>query len=205
VTPEHRHFFETKFSPGLFYGFGHKKDIKELFNAFPSVRENHTDKTSALDVGFGSTSELYTLAEINPVNRLVGIDVYARRMKSIARELKDFPSISAMQGDINNLVFENDYFNFVYAFNVLYLADNLTSFCAEVCRILKRKGWFLLMNNIRAGKTGARIAGQLARAKITVHENTETEIITALNSAGFKAVQHACTSRETFILSAQKK
>ena len=97
-------------------------------------------KKKILDIGFGETSELYTLSQYHSDASIVGVDVFQKPMKSIVRELKDIPTISAMTGNINTLDFEDGYFDIIYLFNSLYFAHDLQTVLKQLFSMLTKKG-----------------------------------------------------------------
>jgi SAM-dependent methyltransferase len=137
-------FFESKYSPGFFVNRKRKKEYKRFFS------ENFTFQKSdgyqkALDIGFGSKEELFTLTEFLPKTNIVGIDIYSKKkMKKLARQCKEVNTISILEGDINNLDFEEGYFNYVFSLNSFYFASDPALAIDKIDTILGKKGVFVL-------------------------------------------------------------
>lgn len=141
-------WFENRYSPGFFYGGKHKKEVREI------LLKSSVDRISkgcVLDIGFGDTSELTLLSEYIDVNYVVGVDVYKKKMKSMAHELKDFGTYRIFPGDINDLDFEEKYFDAVVALNSFYFVQDEDKVTERVSAILKKKGCFILSFDVFEG------------------------------------------------------
>lgn len=88
-----------------------------------------TGEESKLLEAFGASSELLT-----------GIDLSS---KSIELAKKTYPDVEFVVGDMNNLPFENDSFDFVYSSLAIHYTDTPENTYKEVYRVLKQNGLFL--------------------------------------------------------------
>ncbi len=153
LTPAQTQFFEKKQSFGLFYGRKRRKEIKELFSKHFSLPAAKEGRLNALDIGFGKVSELYVLMDHLRNAVLVGLDVYEKKMKSLARELKDLGNMRVLRGDMDHMDFEEEYFDVIFAFNVLHLSQNPGEVFKGIYRILKKKSAFIFSLDMFEGSS----------------------------------------------------
>ena len=137
-------YFDKHYSPGLFRGRRRKKELKELIHKAGEKSFELLKAENILDVGFFSLAELQTLGDLHEKPQIVGVDVFNKKMKRMAREIKDIPSISVIRGDINHLEFEPMYFDLVYCLNVLYLALDLKAVLKTLFTILRKKSHLVI-------------------------------------------------------------
>lgn len=143
LTPQQIHFFEKKQSFPFFYGRSRKKELKELFSKHFTVPAPKDGRLNVLDIGFGKVAELYALMDHLPQAVLVGMEVYDKKIKSLARELKDLGNMRVVRGDLDALAFEEEYFDCVFAFNVLPFSSDPVAALTGIHRILKKKASFV--------------------------------------------------------------
>ena len=93
-------------------------------------------------VGFGRLDELYGVADLAPHLHVVGIDAASDRMKSWARELKEFPHLRALAMDADRMDFEEAYFDAVLAFHTLPFVKEPQAVLGAFARVLKPGGLF---------------------------------------------------------------
>lgn len=95
-------------------------------------------KKKILDMGCGQGFNAYCLSRSNDV---IGIDISA---EDIAIAKKRFPGIDYRIMDIENLQFENNYFDRIDALDILEHVDNFNKVIMEIKRVLKRQGEFIV-------------------------------------------------------------
>lgn len=201
ISDEQRIWFE-KYSPGFFYNGNHKKEIRELFVKVPRLLEIR--KGRVLDIGFGSTSELFNLSENMDVDYVVGIDVYEKKMKKLAHELKDYGTYRVFQGDINALDFEDNTFNAIFSFDSLFFANNLNDVIAQMAKCLTKKGELVL--SVSFQEKGQNLLAQKYEASnIPLHYYSEGQICLALESAKLSEIITWKSTQGNLFISAHKK
>lgn len=100
---------------------------------------------------FGASKELLT-----------GIDLSS---KSIELAKKTYPDVEFVVGDMNDLPFENDSFDFVYSSLVIHYSSTPDQTYKEVYRVLKQKGLFLFSigHPLRWSSEEKEIDGEVVR------------------------------------------
>ncbi len=93
-----------------------------------------------LEIGCGQGFNSYVLAK-KKENEVVGIDLSKEDIK-VARER--YSHIKFLQMNCEKMSLENNYFDEVYAYDVLEHVDNLQKTISEVRRVLKKKGKFII-------------------------------------------------------------
>ena len=96
-----------------------------------------------LEIGFGLGELLQMAAKNVTKGKIVGVEISAAMVKA-ATEL-NAKAISAgrmeiIEADANNLPYENDHFDKVFALNVVYFWTDLTKTVNELCRVIKPGG-----------------------------------------------------------------
>jgi SAM-dependent methyltransferase len=102
-----------------------------------------------LEIGCGQGFNTYLLSK-NENNKVVGVDLSDQNIK-IAN--KRYKGVNFLVMDVSKLNFENEYFDSVYAMDILEHVDDLNSVLRECCRVLKQGGKFII--NVPAEKSEA--------------------------------------------------
>lgn len=205
MDPKALEFFEKHQPFGLFWARSRRNELREVFNQHVHVPAV-SGRLSVLDVGFGRLDELYKLLDYLPETTLVGLEVYGKRMKGMAHELKVYGHIRVVRGDLDALDFDEEYFHLVCAFNVLHLvADPAPPLCA-LARSVKKKGNLLLSFDLLAGPDGQvephavkRLAPyQKHGVKVALHPDAYWKDQVA--AAGFRVEKTFRTKSKTFYI-----
>ena len=106
-----------------------KKMLPNLYNKKILMLGCGTGEESVLLESFGALKE-----------NLVGIDL---SIKSIELAKKAYPNIEFVVGNMNELPFENESFDFVYSSLAIHYSETPENVYKEVYRILKKEGLFL--------------------------------------------------------------
>eukprot|EP00033_Pygsuia_biforma_P006455 GCRY01007231.1.p1 GENE.GCRY01007231.1~~GCRY01007231.1.p1 ORF type:complete len:240 (+),score=28.96 GCRY01007231.1:121-840(+) len=111
----------------------------------------------ALEVGCGTGSFTFDLAEMDKHSEVVALDIsqyMVNYVKLRFRELKASPSralMSFVQGDCKDLPFNNGSFDCVYLFDVLFCIQDPVLAIKEAKRVLKRGGKLVLSSLTNEG------------------------------------------------------
>lgn len=109
----------------------------------PMMKEmlpNLTNK-KVLMLGCGTGEEVNLLVEFGAsFSNLIGIDL---SNKSIEIAKQTYPDVEFVVGDMNNLPFDSNNFDFVYSSLAMHYSDNPLKVYKEVYRVLKPNGLFL--------------------------------------------------------------
>lgn len=101
---------------------------------------------TCLDIGFGNGHVLKQLHSLNPTTQFWGIEL-SQDMVSYTTKKFTHQSlgdrIQLKQGNINDLPYDNNYFDLIYSINTLYFWDDLEHSYQEVNRVLKSNGLFI--------------------------------------------------------------
>jgi SAM-dependent methyltransferase len=113
---------------------------------------------SVLDVGAGTGQALLTLKKAHPDVRLVGVDpVKGMREQGYRKGLR---SDELIEGDAQDLNFQDGAFDLVCAFGVLHHVPNPRKAVSEMLRVAKRSIYISDANNFGQGSAPARFVKQ---------------------------------------------
>ena len=108
-------------------------------------------QSNILDVGCGGGKTVQELAMLAPDGKVYGID-YSEDMvelsKRINRKLVQKGLVEIRHGNVSSLPFEDDFFDFITAFESYYFWPDLIGDLKEIRRVLKPAGTFLLANEV---------------------------------------------------------
>jgi ubiquinone/menaquinone biosynthesis C-methylase UbiE len=128
-----------------------------------------------LDAGCGTGAFLFPLAQRLPQGTVTGVDLVPEMIDLLRSKLDDYPNIQLQQADIQQLPFDDETFDLVFANFVLFHVEDIFKAISECKRVLKPRGTAVFA-------TGT---SQLSRLD-TIHR-------TALKQLGFskKVIQHS--------------
>jgi len=198
-------FYEKHQPFGLFWARSRRNEFREVFNQHVHVPPV-SGRLSVLDVGFGRLEELYKLLDYLPETTLVGLEVYGKRMKGMAHELKVYGHIRVVRGDLDTLDFDEAYFHLVCGFNVLPLVADPAPPLAALARSVKRKGNLLLSFDLLAGPDGSPEAASVKRLApyrkhgVAVNLRPESYWTEQVAAVGFRIEKSFRTKSQTFYL-----
>ena len=144
------------------------------------------DILNGLDIGCGGGRNVNELLKRWPQAHVTGIDYsevsVETSTKFNAEEIRA-GRCTIMHGDVSQLPFDSETFDFASAFETIYFWPGLTHCFKEVFDVLKEDGKFLIVNESdgtdKASKTFEKIIEGM-------HAYTAEEIETALKDAGFE-------------------
>ncbi len=140
-----------------------------------------------LDVGCGGGKTVSRLAQLAYRGKVFGIDCSAhmvRFSKRINRKLIAQKRVEILEGSVEKMSFNNDFFDTVTAFETYYFWNNFLGALKEIKRVLKPGGKLLLVNELMHGVSPAKLIDE-ANVKVLPLE----EIQDVLRSVGFVCVQ----------------
>ena len=142
-----------------------------------------------LDCGCGGGANLAKFLELLPDGHVTGLD-YSSVSLAKACEVNsaaiDAGRCTIMQGNVLKLPFYDDLFEIVTAFETVYFWPEIARCFAEVYRVLKHGGVFMITNET-SGKTGSHEKWQKMVDGMSVY--TGEELKTMLRGAGFVRIE----------------
>ena len=143
---------------------------------------------AVLDCGCGSGANIRKLLKKCPGGVVKGIDyspVSVEKAQEVNRQAIREGRCTVMQGSVADMLFADDWFDVVTAFETVYFWPDLPRCFREVFRVLKSGGTFLICNEcsdpVKDSKWPEIING------MTVYRDTQLK--DALEQAGFRDVQ----------------
>tara|TARA_B100002052_G_C15878967_1_gene598305 strand:+ start:1447 stop:2133 length:687 start_codon:yes stop_codon:yes gene_type:complete len=118
------------------------KYIRKFFNKDYSLKELSSSKVRILEIGCGDASRL------KYIQNNFNYSCYGIEPSSAAVELGRSRGLNITQGTADRLNYENDYFDIIIFGFCLYLCDreDLFSICFESDRVLKNKGFIIILD-----------------------------------------------------------
>ena len=144
-----------------------------------------------LDAGCGGGRNAAKLLERYPEARLTALDyspVSVEKTREFNRDAVAAGRCAVVEGNVAKLDFADERFDLVTAFETVYFWPGLTDCFAEVCRVLKSGGTFLIVNESDGEDAASRRWEEIIDG---MRCYTEQQLMTALKAAGFSAVRAA--------------
>lgn len=154
-----------------------------------------------LDIGCGGGANLTRLLRLCPQGKIYGIDLSPESVAFAAKKNKSEldKRCFVSEGRADALPFPNETFDTVTAFETVYFWGNLPVAFAEVARVLKPGGYFLLCNEVSNPSNDVwtkHIKG------MTIYAAEELE--TTLSASGFQQLQIFRSGAEKLCIVCQK-
>ena len=141
---------------------------------------------TALDVGCGGGLNLIRLSEI-ACGKVFGIDVSPLSVKESTKKCKKLIKSDRVEitvGNVSSLPYQTESMDIVTAFETVYFWDKIDKCFAEVYRVLKNNGVFLITNELKAEKDRPDKYEKL-EAVLNLNIYDEEELTDTLKSVGF--------------------
>ena len=141
-----------------------------------------------LDCGCGGGANIAVFLERLPEGAVTGLDystVSVEKARAVNRAAIEAGRCSVVQGNVQELPFEDAQFEIVTAFETIYFWKDLAHCFAEIHRVLKSGGVFMITNET-SGKTGAHEKWVKIVDGMSVYTGEELEAL--LTEAGFARV-----------------
>lgn len=118
-----------------------KKTQRKTIEKIPG----HIEGKTILDLGTGTGSALLILAEKKP-KKLVGLDLSPEMISKAREKTKKIPFVELVVADAEKIPYPDNYFDYIICNNIFhhFFAEKPRKVLAEVRRILKNGGWFLM-------------------------------------------------------------
>ena len=142
-----------------------------------------------LDCGCGGGANLAKFLQLLPTGAVTGLDyspVSVEKARAVNRAAIDAGRCEIVQGNVQELPFGDGQFDVVTAFETVYFWPEIACCFAEVHRVLKSGGVFMITNET-TGKTGAHEKWQKLVDGMSVYTGEELEAL--LIGAGFARVE----------------
>ena len=142
-----------------------------------------------LDCGCGGGANLAKFLQLLPTGAVTGLDyspVSVEKARAVNRAAIDAGRCEIVQGNVLELPFDDGRFDVVTAFETVYFWPEIARCFAEVHRVLKSGGVFMITNET-TGKTGAHEKWQKLVDGMSVYTGEELEAL--LIGAGFARVE----------------
>ena len=163
---------------------GHAKMASWGFAHLPG-----TDPQKVVDLGCGGGRNVGELLKKYPEALVLGLDyspLSVEKAKDFNREMIAAGRCSIREGDVSHLPPDLESFDLATAFETIYFWPGLERCFAEVAKILKPGGIFLICNESDGrNAAGLKFENIIDGMKVYTAEAIET----ALKSAGFSAVE----------------
>ena len=142
-----------------------------------------------LDCGCGGGANIAVFLRMVDEGHVTGLDyspVSVEKARAVNRAAIDAGCCEIVQGNVQELPFDDGQFDVVTAFETVYFWPEIACCFAEVHRVLKSGGVFMITNET-TGKTGAHEKWQKLVDGMSVYTGEELEAL--LIGAGFARVE----------------
>ena len=159
----------------------------------------------AVDLGCGGGRNAGELLKMYPLAHVTAVDysdLSVEKAQTYNREMIEAGRCAVMQGDVSDLHLPEESFDLATAFETIYFWPGLQKCFAQVAKVLKPGGYFLICN-----ESDGTDAASLKYEKIIDGMKTHTvdEIATALKAAGFRKIQYGHHPSKPWIVVLAKK
>lgn len=158
-----------------------------------------------IDLGCGGGSNLKALAEKYPGSKVAGIDYSPLSVQKSTDNNKDLIAAgrcSVQQGDVSVLSIGDGEYDLATAFETIYFWPGLEKCFAEVARILKPDGTFMIVNEADGYDAATKKYEDIIDG---MKVYTPEEIEAAMLTAGFKEVKTYHHAKKPWITVIAKK
>jgi len=163
---------------------GHAKMADWGFSHLPNISPEN-----AVDLGCGAGRNVGELLKRYPKAHVTGVDysdLSVEKSKDYNKTMIETGRCEVVQGDVSDLKLPADAFDLATAFETIYFWPGLEKCFAQVAKVLKPGGYFMICNE----SDGTDAAGLKFEKIIDGMKNhTVEEIEAALRAAGFSEVR----------------
>lgn len=117
----------------------------------PVLKSNSLGEGHWLELGCGAGSATRPVLETFPKAKVTALDLSAPYLKIAQENLRSYPNVDFLQGDLTNLDFKNETFNVVYTVFVLHELPKpeRAALVREAFRVLKPGGVLVLADSLQ--------------------------------------------------------
>ncbi len=145
---------------------------------------------SIVDIGCGGGRIISKLAEMFPAAQITGVDysdISVKATKSYNKKLVQEKRVNVVWGDVSDLQFEEKRFDLATAFETVYFWPGLEICFAQVYRVLKENGYFLIVLETD-GEDGVSQKYERIIDKMKVYK--PKELMDCLKQVGFEITSY---------------
>lgn len=184
----------------------------DLLEAVRTVEKYVTSlkASKVLELATGRGANLAYLAKRNPETDFFGVDISEGQLQYARNKAKNIKNYHPEFGDYHDLSkFQNSQFDVVFVVEALCYSENKEKVLAEVCRILKPGGVFIVFDGYRERDEAnlteqEKIAGKLVEKSMAVnHFEPYKEFKTKISFANFEIEKEEDVSE--YVLPTMKK
>ena len=161
---------------------------------------------TGLDIGCGGGLNIVRLNNICS-DKIYGIDVSALSVKEATKRCKKLIKAGRVEiglGNVSSLPYLSESMDLVTAFETVYFWDKIDKCFAEVYRVLKNGGVFLITNELKAEEDDPDKYEKL-ESILKMNIYTEEELVNNLQDAGFADVKAEVKGKDWICVTAIKK
>lgn len=138
------------------------------------------DSADVLEIGCGTGYNTRMLARRFPRTSFTGLDLSEKHVKTAARDSAGQPNLRFQQGNFQQMPFEQDTCDVVFAVESLCQASDIRQATAEVARVLRPGGLFLVIDCYRhqsfeSSDADLRLAAVLVEKTMAVEKFAQLE------------------------------
>lgn len=187
--------------------FGNPRGILGMYSGEKMVKQHVTEtkwtikllnlqqNETLLDLGCGAGYAMKLLLEQAVVNHVVGLDMSKSILHSAAIRNRNEISkgrAKLVQGNVNQLDFQDGYFTKVYSIHSVYFWDNIPKTMQDIYRILKPEGTIALtLSDGKNGEISNGIKNMVEEQVVPIMKQNKfknIEIIEGPNSRGYHII-----------------
>ena len=180
-------------------------EAADEFYPFTAKQLLTAENCNTLDLGCGTGLELEEYYLLNPSAKVTALDyseLSVEKTKDYNKDMIASGRCKVVQGNVAQLPFSDGEFELATAFETVYFWPGLEHCFAEVCRVLKKGGTFLICNESDGtDKTSLKFEKIIEGMKCYTVEQLEK----ALRTAGFTEVNAVHHPKKPWITVIAKK
>lgn len=162
---------------------GHGKMAEWSFGFLPLDKEQEL-----LDIGCGGGKNIKIMSRQLPDARIYGIDyseASIKKSESLNRKAVEEGRVILINGNVNDLPFEQDKFDVVTAFETVYFWQPIEQSLAQVYKVLKKGGRFMISCEEHDPKSAQIWTDRISGMKVYTPQDMEE----LLKQAGFDSLE----------------
>ncbi len=134
---------------GIIMNLIHNNQYKKIIKKHLIDKIDIKNQISILDVGCGGGKTISIFSSLLKNAKIFGID-HSMDMVSLSKKINKKGirdgNVNIIQGDVSKLLYENDFFDIITAFDTINFWNDFDKSINEIKRVLKLNGIFLIVN-----------------------------------------------------------